>query len=318
MLRTVSIVVGLLLVPACAAWAETLPELAPAVSSIVPLGARQGTTVEVLFTGRHLDDAVELSFARTDIQAQLLSSDFFSIKAKVSVPPNVPTGLQDFRLRTRSGSYVGVFHVGSLPEQREIEPNDDLAHAQSIALPILINGVVTQNDYDLFRFHAEAGQEIILDLMATRAASRLDGTLGVLDERGNELDFNDDYYIHKDPYLAFFVKVTGDYFIRVAGSGASGSPGSSYRLVIGAVPHMLRVLPAGAARRHRRTASPGKTANLTDFVGDSLAEGGRSRNPNSVTFRLTVPPRFPGQYLLHALPARWKLHSDPHAGYRFG
>ena len=110
MLRSVSITAALLI--AACAWGETLPELAPTVRGMVPLGARRGETVEVLISGRHLEDAVELVFARSDIRAQILSSDFFSVKAKVSIPDNVPTGLQDFRLRTRSGSYVGVFHVG--------------------------------------------------------------------------------------------------------------------------------------------------------------------------------------------------------------
>lgn len=303
MLRRCSITAALLI--SAYGWAETLPELAPTVRGIFPLGARRGETVEVVISGRHLDGALELDFARPEIQAQILSSDFFSIKARVSIPLNVPAGLQDFRLRTRLGSYVGVFHVGSLPEQRETEPNNDLAHAQSIVLPTLINGVVNQGDYDLFRFRAEAGQKILLDLMATRAASRLDATIAVLDERGNELDFIDDYYIHKDPYLAFVVKTTGDYFVRVAGSAESGSPFSSYRLVVGAVPHMLQVLPAGARRGSTGEfrISGLNLQNVDRLVfGDSLAEGKVTKaTAESVTFRLTIPASVPrGQYSLHA------------------
>ena len=303
MLGRLLIAAGLLL-PA-GARGEALPELAPSVRGIVPLGARRGETVDVRISGRHLDDALDLTFARTDIQAEILSSEFFSIKAKVSVGPKVPAGLQDFRLRTRSGTYVGVFHVGALPERSEVEPNNDFSHAQTIALPVLINGVVDQNDSDVFRFHADAGQTIILDLMATRAASELDATLGVLDERGNELDFIDDYYFHKDPYLAFSAKTTGDYFVRVAGSGERGSPGSSYRLVAGAVPHMLRVLPAGA-RRGATTELRIAGLNLHHVdrlvLGDSLAEGTVvAATADSVTFRMPVPASVPrGQCWLHA------------------
>ena len=302
MLRRLVLAAGLLI---AVAWAETLPDLTPSVRSIVPLGARRGETVEVLLSGRHLDNALDMTFARADIQAEILSSDFFAIKAKVSVGLKVPTGLQDFRLRTQSGSYVGVFHVGSLAEQSEIEPNNEPAKAQAAALPILINGVVHQNDYDLFRFHAEAGQTIVLDLMATRAASRLDATLGVLDERGNEIEFIDDYYFHKDPHLAFSVKRTGEYFIRVSGSGGSGSPGSSYRLAAGAVPHMLRVLPAGA-RRGATGEFHIAGLNLQDVdrlvLGDSLAEGKVvAASADSVIFRMEVPASAPrGRYWLHA------------------
>ena len=155
MLRSCSITAALL-ISACG-WAETLPELAPTVRGIFPLGARHGETVEVVISGRHLDGAVALNFARPDIQAQLLSSDFFSIKARVSVPPNVPAGLQDFRLKTRFGTYVGVFHVGSLPEQRETEPNNDLAHAQKL----LTQGALDQITPADFDAGAVAAQRLV-------------------------------------------------------------------------------------------------------------------------------------------------------------
>src|SRR6266849_1788095 len=193
----------------CAAAADpTLPDLAPSVRAGFPLGARVGETVEVQFLGRNLNDLVEITFARKDIRAEVLSSDFFGVKARVSIGPNVPTGLHDYRVRTMRGTYVGVFHVGSLSAQRETEPNNDLAHAQKITLPAIVDGVVEQSDYDVFRFHANAGEILVFDLLARRAGSGLDATLGILDERGNELDFNDDYYIHKDPHLEFRVKTT--------------------------------------------------------------------------------------------------------------
>ncbi|PYT24893.1 MAG: hypothetical protein DMG58_25275, partial [Acidobacteria bacterium] len=159
--------------------------------SVFPLGASAGETVEVEFLGHNLNDSMEIAFARKDIRAEVLSSDYFRLKARISVGSGVPTGLHDYRVRTSRGTYVGVFHVGSLSAQRELEPNNDLAHAQKIALPAMVDGVVEEADYDVFRFHAEAGQVLVFDLLARRSGSRLDGTLGVLDERGNELDFND-------------------------------------------------------------------------------------------------------------------------------
>jgi len=82
----------------------------------------------------------------------------------------VPVGLHDYRLRTPRGTHVGVFHVGSLPHQNETEPNNDFQHAQSITLPVMIDGVVQADNYDVFRFHAEAGQTLIFDVMATEPA----------------------------------------------------------------------------------------------------------------------------------------------------
>src|SRR5690242_18054537 len=288
-----------------------LPDLGPQVISVFPLGARQGETLDIQILGRNLDGTREMKFARPEIQAQVLSADFFSVKARISVGGKVPVGLHDYRLRTSRGTHVGVFHVGLLPRLNEVEPNNDLAHAQKITLPVMIDGVVESDDYDVFRFHAEAGETLIFDVMATRAGSRLDSTITILDERGAELDFIDDYYIHKDPYLSFAVRKTGDYFVRVAAATEpiatlfDGGRYSSYRLVAGAVPHMLHVLPAGA---RRGVTSELRIAGLNlekvdrVMLGESLAEGKVvAAGGDSVTVRMTVPASVaPGRYPLRA------------------
>ena len=311
-MKTVGVAVGSLLLLAAGVRADAnLPDLGPMVVSVFPLGARQGETLEVEILGRNLNDTHDIAFARPDIHAQVLSSDFFSVKARISVGPKVPVGLHDYRLRTPGGTHVGVFHVGSLPRLNEVEPNNDLKHAQNITLPVMIDGVVENDDYDVFRFHAEAGQTLIFDVMATRAGSRLDSTIAILDERGAELDFIDDYYIHKDPYLSFAVKKTGDYFVRVAAATEpivtllDGSKYSSYRLVAGPVPHMLHVLPAGA-RRGATTELKIAGLNLKSIdrvmLGDSLAEGKVvAATPESLTVRIAVPAKVaPGRYPLRA------------------
>ncbi len=233
------------------------------------------------------------------------------MKARISVGPKVPVGLHDYRLRTPGGTHVGVFHVGSLPRLTEVEPNSDLKHAQNITLPVMVDGVVENDDYDVFRFHAEAGQTLIFDVMATRAGSRLDSTITLLDEHGAELDFIDDYYIHKDPYLSFAVKKTGDYFVRIAAAAEpiatllDGSRYSSYRLVAGALPHMLHVLPAGA-RRGAMNELKIAGLNLENIdrlvLGDSLADGTVvAATAESLTIRMAVPASVaPGRYPLRA------------------
>lgn len=311
-MRTLAIAVCSLVVLAPGARGDAnLPDLGPQVISVFPLGARQGETLEVQILGRNLDGTRDITFARPDIQAQLISADFFSVKARISVGGKVPVGLHDYRLRTARGTHVGVFHVGSLPRLNEVEPNNDLAHAQKITLPVMIDGVVESDDYDVFRFHAEAGETLIFDVMATRAGSRLDSTLTILDERGAELDFIDDYYIHKDPYLSFAVKKAGDYFVRVAAATEpiatlfDGGRYSSYRLVAGAVPHILHVLPAGA-RRGATSELKISGLNLEKIdrvvLGESLAEGQVvAAGADSLTVRMEVPAAVaPGRYPLRA------------------
>ncbi len=295
----VSTIVAFVLLHAAARGDANLPELGPVVIAVSPLGARQGETVDLQFLGRNLQETGSIEFARPDIRAKILSTDFFAIRAAVSVGPKVPVGLHDYRLSTPRGTHVGVIHVGSLPRVTEGEPNNDLAHAQRLSLPAMVDGVVDADDYDVFRFHAEANQTLIFDVTSTRAGTRFDSTLTILDERGAELDFIDDAYIHKDPYLAFTAKKSGDYFVRVAGAAEpvtglfEGTPYSSYRLVAGAVPHMLRALPAGvrrgAANELRVTGFNLRSVDRV-VLGDSLAEGRVvSADGESMTVRIAVP-----------------------------
>src|SRR6476469_7684335 len=119
-MRTVGVAVCSLVVLALGARGDAnLPDLGPQVISVFPLGARQGETLEVQILGRNLDGTRDITFARPDIQGQVLSADFFSVKARISVGGKVPVGLHDYRLRTTRGTHVGVFHVGSLPRLNE-------------------------------------------------------------------------------------------------------------------------------------------------------------------------------------------------------
>jgi hypothetical protein len=311
-MKTVSCAVcGLLLLASGVRADATLPELAPFVMSLSPLGARQGETLDVQFLGRNLEGTSEITFARPDIKAKVVVADFFFVQAHITVGPKVPVGLHDFRLRTPVGTHVGVFHVGSLPRVSDTEPNNDLKHAQPIKLPVMIDGVLDVDDYDVFRFHADAGQTVIFDMYSTRAGTRFDSTLTVLDERGAELDFIDDAYIQKDPYLAFTAKKTGDYFVRVAGSTEpiaglfEGTPYSSYRLVAGVVPHMLHALPAGMQRGSTNELTiTGFNLQTIDRIvlGDSLAEGKVVKTePGALVAHMAVPTSVrPGHYRLRA------------------
>lgn len=280
-----------------AAAAGDLPDLAPRVRSVSPMGGRTGETVPVRISGSRLDGPVEIAFARPDIGVEVLSSDASGIKARISVGARVPAGLHDYRLRTPRGSFLGVFHVAALPATAEVEPNDAPAAAQPVALPAILDGASGSGDYDLFRFHARAGETLVFDLLARRAGSTLDAALAILDERGNELDFIDDYYIHKDPYLSFTAKRAGDYFVRVSAEGERGSGGNPYRLVAGPVPHVLRVLPAGVRRGSVTTFRiEGFNLDKVDrlVLGDALAEAAIvGSSPEALTCRMETPASAP-------------------------
>ena len=283
-----------------------LPQLAPQVTGTIPLGAQQGQSIEIRLRGKNLHEITGLGFVHPGIQATLLSSSFYEARVRITVGSEVPVGLHDYRLRTPHGAHVGVFHVGSLPRASESEPNDDSQQAQAVSTPVLIDGVVDQGDYDLYRFRVAAGESVVLDLTATRAASPLDATLALLDPQGRQLDFIDDFHMFKDPHLILKAPAAGEYRVRVGGSLEEGSPESSYRLMIGAVPLIRRVLPGGARI--------GGTTELTLYglnldkvtrllLGHARAQGQiLEKHPQRLRFQLTLPSDLqPGQHWLHAL-----------------
>src|ERR1700730_11363230 len=115
-----------------------LPDLSPSVRAIFPLGGARGETVKLQIQGRNLDAARSLTFARSDIQGRILSSEYFSLQAEITIGPKAPARLHDYLLTTDRGTYVGVFHIGSLPEVSETEPHNDLTHAQVITFPTVV------------------------------------------------------------------------------------------------------------------------------------------------------------------------------------
>jgi hypothetical protein len=82
--------------------------------------------------------------------------------------------------------------VGSLPETREAEPNDQPAQATPLAVPGTGVGRIAAGgksaDRDLFRFEARAGQPLVIETDAARRGSPIDTLIEVLDADGRPVE----------------------------------------------------------------------------------------------------------------------------------
>ena len=92
-----------------------------------------------------------------------------------------------------TGSQIASVSIdGNLPTQElnEAEPNNSIDKATSLTLPATVKGRVhregdaTDNDVDLFRFNAKAGESWIFEVNAARRKSPLDSTIAILDSDG--------------------------------------------------------------------------------------------------------------------------------------
>lgn len=305
MRRFIAVTVGILAFAVCgfSAVDPDLPSPAPKVTGIFPHGAQRGSVAEVEFSGQNLHDAVSVQFAGRGVKAEILSAFASKLSIRVTVDATAETGRRDFRLTTGRGVYVGVFDIGALPEIRETEKNDDYRKPQPISLPVLVNGIIADEDWDHFGFTAEAGETLVFDVSATRHGSRLDADLAILDERGEELVWVDDVTIFGDPHLEYTFEKSGSYVVRVGSLG--GGATSDYRLSVGRLPYVRRAMPAGLGTKQTTVVTlTGVHLDQLDEVvlGDGVLRGEiLDKQGKQARVRFRVPADVaPASYKLHA------------------
>ncbi len=206
----------------------------PFVTSIFPLGGRSNKKTKVLLSGKNLPSkTVTLRSGPKEPYATLM--------------PVKKNGFNSNPVR---------FDVSSLREQTESEPNNKSGNAQSIKLPVIINGrIQKQGDVDLFSFKGKAGQEIVAEIYARRLDSPLDSFLKLTHSKGKTLIMNDDHRDegagltthHADSYLTFKLPSDGKYFIHTGDMQNKGGNSYAYRLRISEKQpdFNLRIVPSG-------------------------------------------------------------------------
>jgi len=146
----------------------TLGEL-PFVTSMFPLGGRAGTKTTVTLQGWNLP------------------VNTLIIDATNNSPAVMSVFVQD------NGRFSLPFAIDTLAETIEQQANNTMASAQSVSLPVIINGRIgSPGEFDFYRFEGRAGQEVVAEVRARRLASPLDSFLKLIDTDGKQLAFNDD------------------------------------------------------------------------------------------------------------------------------
>ena len=149
----------------------------PIVTDCFPLGIPAGKESDVQLIGFNL-----------------VSNSFVHLKPGVVGEMAVPIDAEKFRSR---GSLKVVVNEG--PELIEDEPNDTSAQAMTIPVPCTVNGrilgqsrdrqyTLRPSDVDIFKFHARAGQHLVIETDAARRGSPIDTKIEVLDTEGKPVE----------------------------------------------------------------------------------------------------------------------------------
>jgi hypothetical protein len=220
----------------------------PFITQMFPLGGRQDVKTVVSVDGWNLSEK----------------------QLSLNTQPGDKGTRQTAILQDNGISNQVLYTVDTLPECNETEPNDTIRDAQSINLPMIINGRIDRSgDIDVFRFEGRTGDKIVAEVYSRRLNSPLDSILRLTDASGKVLEWNDDYVVkdnylykdvsglithHADSYIMAELPKDGMYFIHLADSQNHGGQAYGYRLRITApqpdfalfmIPSSLSVRPGG-------------------------------------------------------------------------
>ncbi len=282
----------------------------PLLKESQPRGAQRGKTFTLTLKGEGLVTGAELITTLPGTVSRLAPSKDVEtpdseLSFLVQMPEDAVVGVYPIRIHTDDGlSNVLLFSVSDLPEISEKEPNDSIAEAQPINIPVTISGTLKGPDQDFYRFTAKTHERLVLEVEARRIGSAIDPALEVLDSAGHRIAMNDDAPgLGVDSRVDVTFPKAGTYYVVVHDSKYSEQTQNFYRLKVGSYTYAEGIFPLGWQR--------GRRVEVTFF-------GGNLEKPVKVRPNLDVPPErqiipvnLPGPKPIGSLPFQFRVSDFP-------
>lgn len=227
-----------------------------------------------------------------------------TVQIEIVVAANAPAATRELRLIGNNGlSNPLRFQIGTLPEHRELEPNET-PQGEALKLPCLVNGQVQPGDIDRIRFRATGGQKLVvhgsartlIPYLADAVPGWFQMAMRITDEEGREVAYADHFRHHPDPVLAFEVPAPGIYTLEIRDSIYRGRDDFVYRVAIGELPLIASRFPLGGrAGEPLRVALQGWNLKRPSLRLDTSPQGPSRRH-------LTVPDTHGFDYEIGQFP----------------
>lgn len=230
--------------------ASTVDAAVPRLDNLQPQGGQRGTEVAVTLVGGRIgQDPQQIVLYEPGIEIKSVERvDDNQAKATLSIAPDCPLGVHALRVRTASGlTNLRTFHVGSLPEIAEQEPNSAFASPQAIPLGCVVNGVIPNEDVDYFVVEAGEGERITVEVEGLRLGRTFfDPAVAILDEQRFEVASADDSpLLNQDCFCSVLAPKAGRYIIEFRETSYRGDDSCSYRLHVGKFARPVVAFPGG-------------------------------------------------------------------------
>ena len=258
---------GLLLSVAPAVTVAQQVPTEPASTHIFPAGGRRGTTVDIRVGGEFLPPHTRLHLVGDGISAPAELGPPAAahyepsprrkpggtpinypreFQSQITIASDAQPGQRLWRVSSARGGTGGrPFIVGDLPEVIEHESNSTPETAESITLPVTLNGQIAgEQDHDHFTFPLAAGELVCIDVAANRLGSPLDPLVEVYGPQGQKIAVEELRH-GSDPVLLFRAVEGGTHRVLFANLNFQGGPQYVYRATLTTAPALLTPFPAG-------------------------------------------------------------------------
>ncbi len=249
----------------------------PMLMSIKPVALQAGTTADALIQSRYtMEGTYQVLISGEGVSAEVVPAETKAddsgkksttdkLKVRFSAISDALPGVRDVRIATPHGvSTVGQLVIVRDPVTQEAASNNTAAEAQTIYLPAAVCGTIEKaEDVDYFKFHVEAGTELVFAARCARLEDRIHDlqthadpivTLRSLD--GVTLAVADNHVYYADPVLCHRFQEAGEYLLEIRDVRYQGNAYWEYCLEISSRPLVVTAHPLALAAGQTQSVQP--------------------------------------------------------------
>src|SRR5262249_4138429 len=147
-------------------------------------------------------------------------------RAEVTIPAATPPGVIRVALKTPQGNTAELpFAITAYTETAKAGSNDSQGTAQKVSLPTTLVGSLSRaGDTDYYRFEAEAGQQLGIEVLASLIGSKIEPVLTLADDLGRVLAES------TGALMGYTFAQAGSYTLRLRDAEYRGSDDMFYRV----------------------------------------------------------------------------------------
>ncbi|WP_437186903.1 DUF1549 domain-containing protein [Planctomicrobium sp. SH668] len=243
----------------CLAWIySALPVEAQVINSVQQRTCKAGQTTQLTIQGTDLNDSLRILVSSPAVQSKIEKIEPTQATVTLTLAEDSPPGPMSIWLTTATGAVKShLLYVDDLDAVADQGNNHTRETAQQLSTHSSVEGVCNASLSDFYRFHADAGQRIAVEVHTQQLRSTMDPVVRLLNAAGQSLIQADDSPVGPDCSFSYQIEKAGDYWIEVLDSrhGANGAP---YQLRIGNFPVVHHCFPIAIKR--------GEKANIR-FIG---------------------------------------------------